>query len=153
MYAMHAAERTTLVDSAPEAPEAPVIPLRPRGESLATITRCAQTVLRELGAGLEPLFYARALSLQLQTTGQHFEREAWIDFRFRGSSLGRRRVDFLFEDLAIELVSGPRIEAEDVHRMRTIIHSAGLATGMLLCFTSEPLQLRLVRSRTVSAAR
>lgn len=147
IYATSSDLERTLVETEPKA-ETPLIALRPRGDTLTLFTRCAQTVMRELGAGLEPLFYARALALQLQAAGLRHERESWVDFRFRGSSLGRRRVDFVLEaEVAVELLAGPRIEPEDLQRLRSIVQAAGLSKGVALCFATEPLQLRLVRPR------
>ena len=126
---------------------APVIHFEPRGDPLARVTSSAQAVLRTLGAGLEPLFYARALALHLASAGLEFEREGWVELSFRGSSLGRRRIDFVLDALLVELVGGPRLDSQDVHRMRALLAASGKPNGVLLCFASDPLQLRLVKSR------
>jgi GxxExxY protein len=147
MYAVVPDLEKTLTEASDQAP---VIALKPQGDPLSLTARAARAVLRTLGPGLEPLFYARAMALQLQAAGARFERSASIDVRFRGSSLGHRRVDFLLDDLIVDLVGSPAIEGTDVARLRSTLMAARKQTGLLLCFAREPLQMRLVRLGAVS---
>ncbi len=70
-------------------------------ELTGKVIGAAKAVHAELGPGFEEVFYQRALAMELPAHGLEFEREVWMDVHYKGNKLGRKRVDFVIEEVVI----------------------------------------------------
>ena len=77
------------------------------------ILRCAVEVHKELGPYFMETTYQAALALELQAEGLSFARECWVDIFYKGRKVDKRRVDFLVEDVLVELKAKAVLEDKD----------------------------------------
>lgn len=102
-------------------------------------------VHKQIGNGFQEVIYQRALSIELSLAGIAHKREFIMPVYYRQQLIGRRRVDFLIEDiLAVELKAV--IQLEDVHLAQAInyLEAYNLEIGLLINFGSRSLQFKRV---------
>ena len=75
----------------------------PRSAATSKIIAAAQEVHKFLGPGYREIIYQRALALELQAHGMEFGREVWMDVVYKGRKIGKKRVDFIIEDVMVEI--------------------------------------------------
>jgi GxxExxY protein len=114
----------------------------PLSETTSRIIAAASTVHQLIGPGFEEVIYQRALALELQAQGLAFNREVWIDVLYRDVRVGRKRVDFLIEDIMVELKAWS--ELQDVHYVQALsyLKASGYKVGLLLNFGAPRLQIK-----------
>ena len=111
------------------------------------IIATAQQVHRELGPGYEERIYQRALALELPAQGLDFSREVWIEVLYKGQKVGRKRVDFIVEEVMVELKAKAEIEDVDVIQTLSYLKASGFQVGLLLNFGVKSLEIkRLINS-------
>lgn len=124
-----------------------VRPEYPHSEVTARIIAAARQVHRELGPGFEEVVYQRALALELQAHGLEFSREVWVDVHYKGRKVGRKRIDFVVEDVMVEVKAKAGLEDVDIVQALSYLKAAGLQVGLLLNFGGKALQIkRLIHS-------
>ena len=102
-------------------------------------------VHKQIGNGFQEVIYQRALSIELGLAGIEHKREFVMPVYYRQHLIGKRRVDFLIEDiLAVELKAVIRLE--DVHLAQAInyLEAYNLEIGLLINFGSRSLQFKRV---------
>src|ERR1041384_8420805 len=85
----------------------------PLSEVTARIIKVAREVHKELGPGFEEVFYQRALEIEFPTEALGCAREVWIDVLYKGTQLGRKRVDFVVEEVMVEIKAKTALEEVD----------------------------------------
>ena len=85
----------------------------PLSDVTARIIAATKEVHRTLGPGFEEVFYQRALAMELPGHDLEFEREVWIDVYYKGRKLGRKRVDFVIEEVMVEIKAKASLEDVD----------------------------------------
>jgi GxxExxY protein len=108
----------------------------------ARIIAVAKEVHRTLGPGFEEIFYQRALALELPGHGLEFEREVWIDVYYKGQKLGRKRVDFVIEEVMVEIKAKAILEDVDFVQALSYLKASGCKVGLLLNFGAKILEIR-----------
>jgi hypothetical protein len=108
----------------PKSPKAYVKAEYPLSDVTARIIAVAQEVYRTLGPGFEEVFYQRAMALEAPAQQLEFAREVWIEVRYKGRKLGRKRVDFVIDEVLVE------------------IKASGYKVGLLLNFGGDHLQVK-----------
>ncbi|OIN58158.1 GxxExxY protein [Arsenicibacter rosenii] len=114
-------------------------------ELTGRIIGCAMEVHKQIGNGFQEVIYQRALSIELDLAGIEHKREFVMPVYYRQQLIGKRRVDFLIEDiLAVELKAV--IQLEDVHLAQAInyLEAYNLEIGLLINFGSRSLQFKRV---------
>jgi GxxExxY protein len=106
------------------------------------IIAAAQHVLRELGPGFEERIYQRALALELYSLNLEFDREVWIDVYYRSRKVRRKRVDFIIEEVMVEIKAKSEIEKVDIIQTLSYLKAAGVEIGLLLNFGSSVLGIK-----------
>jgi GxxExxY protein len=115
----------------------------------AKVIGCAMEVHRTLGVGFLEVVYARALALELESSGVGFLREQEMPIIYKDKKIGERRVDFVVEGkimLEIKAVS----ELENLHlvQAKNYLEAANFEVGLLINFGSKSLQFkRLLNTR------
>jgi GxxExxY protein len=116
-----------------------ILPLRGPVDTCSRVLRCAQLVHRSLGPGLPDLLYARALGMELSAEHLAYERDAFLEVRYRGAIVGKRTVSFLLDELAVDVLAAPTSDLEEL-RLRAaslLVHRPG---GLALDFGRAWLQ-------------
>lgn len=123
-------------------------PEYPLSETTGKIIGAAKRVHGELGPGFEEVIYQRALALELSAQGLDFAREVWLDVYYRGQKVGRKRVDFIVEQVMVELKA--KVVLEDVDFVQTLsyLKASGYTVALLLNFGAKALEIkRIVNER------
>lgn len=84
----------------------------PLSEVTSRIIKAAKEVHSELGPGFQEVIYQRALALELPMHGLDFSREVWMDVHYRGTKVGRKRVDFIVDEVMVEIKAKVALEVE-----------------------------------------
>ena len=119
-----------------------VSPEYPLSELTGRVIAAAQQVHRELGPGYEERIYQRALELELPAHRLNFSREEWIIVRYKGQKIGRKRVDFIIEEVMVELKAKSEIENVDVIQTLSYLKASGFRVGLLLNIGAKSLEIK-----------
>ncbi|MBI2977016.1 MAG: GxxExxY protein [Chloroflexi bacterium] len=125
-----------------------VKPEYPHSALTAKIIAAAQEVHRTLGPGFEEVFYQRAMSKELQASGQEHAREVWIDVFYKGEKLGRKRVDFVIDVCMVETKAKAALEPVDFVQTLSYLKASGYEVGLLINFGGPKLEVkRLINTK------
>jgi GxxExxY protein len=96
---------------------------------------CMIEVHRELGPGFLESVYHRALELELADQGIGLESEKEIELRYRGRSIGTRRLDLVVEnELVVELKTVETLHRKHYAQVRPYLKAARKSVGLLANF-------------------
>lgn len=94
-----------------------------------------------LGNGFPEVIYQRALALELNTIGVHYEREFDMAIYYMNEKIGSRRVDFLVEQkISVELKALIKIEDGHLAQAMNYLEVYNLEIGLLINFGSKRLE-------------
>jgi GxxExxY protein len=128
-------------------PTGPVKSEYPASDTTSRIIAAAQQVHKELGPGFMEVIYQRALALEFPAHELEFSREVWIDVHYRGKRVGRKRVDFLVDDVLVEIKAKSEIEDVDLVQTLSYLKSSGKQVALLINFGAKSLGIkRLIHS-------
>ena len=118
----------------------------PLSSLTAQIIAAAQEVHHTLGPGFEEVIYQRALAKELQAWGLDYGREVWIDVLYKGTKVGRKRLDFVIGDgngdVVVEIKAKGQLEEVDFVQTLSYLKAAGYQVGLLINFGSKRLQIK-----------
>lgn len=117
-------------------------------ELTGKIINCAMTVHNELGNGFQEVIYQRALEIEMTDQGLSFSREHDMPIFYKKRPVGKRRVDFLVEEvIAVEIKA--LIELQDVHLAQAInyLEAYNLEIGLLINFGGKSLQFKRLTNK------
>jgi len=114
----------------------------PLSKITGKIIAAAKQAHAHLGPGYEEVIYQRALALELPSQGLEFEREVWIDVLYRDQKVGRKRVDFLVEEVMVEIKAKSAIEDVDIVQTLSYLKASGFEVGLLLNFGGKSLGIK-----------
>ena len=110
------------------------------------VIKAAQVVHHELGPGFREVIYQRALARELPLHGLVHEREVWIDVLYKGSRVGRKRVDFVIGDetgdIMLEIKAKGTLEEVDFVQALSYLKASGFRVGLLINFGSRRLEVK-----------
>jgi len=69
-----------------------------------------------------------------------------MDVVYKGEKIGKKRVDFLIEDVMVEIKAKGAIEDVDVIQTLSYLKASGLQVGLLFCAKTLGIK-RLIHSR------
>lgn len=114
----------------------------PLSDVTARIIAAATEVHRTLGPGFEEVIYQRALALELPVHNLEFGREVWIDVYYKGTKVGRKRVDFVIDEVMVEIKAKSALEDVDFVQTLSYLKASGYKVGLLLNFGARKLQIK-----------
>jgi GxxExxY protein len=114
----------------------------PLSDVTARIIAAATEVHRTLGPGFEEVIYQRALALELPAQDLEFSREVWIDVTYKGAKVGRKRVDFVIDEVMVEIKARSTLEDVDFVQALSYLKASGYKVGLLLNFGARKLQIK-----------
>jgi len=98
-------------------------------ELTSKIIACCIEVHKTLGPGFEEVIYQRALAKGFQSAGLAFGREVWIDVFYKGSKVGRKRVDFVVEEVMLEIKAKSMLDEIDFQQTHSYLLASGYPIG------------------------
>lgn len=113
-------------------------------ELTSRIIACAIEVHKTLGPGFEEVFYQRALERELSAAGIESSREVEIDVCYKGLKLSKKRVDFVIEDVLLEIKA--KAALEDVDKVQTLsyLKASGCPIGLLINFGGVEIEIKRI---------
>lgn len=118
----------------------------PLSELSAKAIKAMKVVHRELGPGFQEVIYQRALALEFPIHGLDFSREVWMDVRYRGEIVGKKRVDFIVSDKSgsfmLEIKAKAALEDVDFVQALSYLKASGYKVGLLVNFGAKQLEIR-----------
>jgi GxxExxY protein len=114
----------------------------PLSDVTARIIAAAKEVRRTLGPGFEEVIYQRALAVELPVHDLEFSREVWMDVTYKGVKVGRKRVDFLIDEVMVEIKAKAALEDVDFVQALSYLKASGYKVGLLLNFGASKLQIK-----------
>jgi GxxExxY protein len=110
------------------------------------IIGCAMKVHGALGSGFQEVIYQRALAVEFKKAELSFERELEMPIFYDGEHIGTRRVDFLVENVMVELKAIANLE--DVHLAQGLNYLAAykINKGLLINFGSRSIEVKRLRN-------
>lgn len=125
-----------------------VKPEYPMSDVTARIIAAAQEVHGVLGPGFEEVIYQRALARELPSHDLEFSREVWLNIHYKGEQMGKKRVDFVVEEVMVEIKAKSELDPEDFIQTLSYLKASGYMVGLLLNFGAPKLQIkRLIKSQ------
>lgn len=114
------------------------------------IIGCAMRVHSTLGNGFQEVIYQRALAIEMNREGLHFEREKEMEIFYREESIGTRRVDFFVEGIIMVEIKAI-IQLEDVHLAQAMnyLEAYKMQIGLLINFGAKSLQFKRVHNNSL----
>lgn len=100
-------------------------------------------VHKSLGNGFQEVIYQRALEIEMKVSGLRFNREFVMPIFYKGQRIGKRRVDFLVEDIiSVEIKAKPKLEG--IHFAQAINYPEiyNLEIGLLINFGEVSLNFK-----------
>lgn len=86
----------------------------PLSDVTARIIAAATEVHRTRGLGFEEVIYQRALARELPAHQLEFSREVWMDIRYKGEKVGSKRVDFVIDEVMVEIKAKALLEESEM---------------------------------------
>ena len=114
----------------------------PLSDVTARIIAAAKEVHRELGSGFEEVIYQRALARELPAHNLEFSREVWIDIHYKGEKVGRKRVDFIIDEVMVEIKAKAKLEPVDFVHTLSYLKASGYKVGLLFNFGAPKLEVK-----------
>src|SRR3990172_7511036 len=105
------------------------------------IVACLE-VHKNLGPGYEEIFYQRALAKELIALNLEYSREVWIDVHYKGIKLGRKRIDFVVNNVMLEVKAKSEFAPEDFVQTLSYLKASGYKTGLLVNFGVKKLEVK-----------
>ena len=121
-------------------------------ELTSKIIGCAMTVHKTLGNGFQEVIYQRALAIEMELAGIHFQREFEMPIFYREKQIGTRRVDFFVEEvISVELKAITKLE--DVHFAQAInyLEAYNIEIGLLINFGETSLNFKRLTNKKFKA--
>jgi GxxExxY protein len=118
----------------------------PLSELTGKTLAAAHEVHRVLGPGFREVIYQRALAKELPAHGVTFAREVWLEVRYKGEKVGRKRVDFIVGDdsgdVMVEVKAKTALEAVDFVQTLSYLKASGYKVGLLINFGARRLEAK-----------
>lgn len=109
------------------------------------IIGCTMEVHRFFGNCFQEVIYQREMAIEMADQGLEFSREHEMEIYYKGTNIGKRRVDFFVEEkIMVELKAV--IQLEGVHLAQAInyLEAYGMIIGLLINFGNTSLQFKRV---------
>ena len=116
----------------------------PLSDVTARIIAAATEVHHELGPGFEEVIYQRALARELPAHSLEYSREVWIDVHYKGEKVGSKRVDFVVDEVMVEIKAKAALEDVDFVQTLSYLKASGYQVALLLNFGTKQLQIKRI---------
>ena len=122
-------------------------------ELTSRIIGCAMTVHSILGNGFQEVIYQRALAIEFRLQGIPFEREKEMPIYYKEEYLGKRRVDFLVNEiLSVELKAASALTDSNLAQAINYLEAYDLEIGLLINFGAKSLEFKRLINKKFNQA-
>lgn len=113
------------------------------------IIGCAMKVHGKMGNGYREIIYQRCLEIEMRKIGLNFNRELEVNVYYEESIVGKRKVDFLVENVvSVELKAIAELDQENLNQALNHLEAYKKEVGLLINFGAKKLQFkRLINSK------
>ena len=109
------------------------------------IIGCAMKVHGVLGSGFQEVIYQRALAIEMDKQGLHYQREMEMTIYYEDIDIGTRRVDFFVEEvIMLELKALSKLDDSHLAQAMNYCQAYSLPVGLLINFGARSLQFKRV---------
>ncbi len=110
------------------------------------IIDAALEVHKNIGLGFGKQEYSRALAHELGLREIPFERKKRVKLSYKGSVAGEYNLDFVINDSIVIMVStDEQLAAVSESKLKSILRSVKLNTGIIVNFSKEILEIKTVK--------
>ena len=122
-------------------------------ELTSKIIGCAMTVHTILGNGFQEVIYQRALAIEFRLQGIPFEREKEMPIYYKEEYLGKRRVDFLVNEIvSVELKAATALTDSNLAQAINYLEAYDLEIGLLINFGAKSLEFKRLINKKFNQA-
>jgi GxxExxY protein len=108
----------------------------------------AMKVHAALGNGFQEVIYQRAMQIEMNDVGLHFEREFSMPVYYKNQQIGERRVDFFVEEkIMVELKAIIQLENVHLAQAKNYLEAYNVEIGLLLNFGSISIQFKRLQNQ------
>jgi GxxExxY protein len=117
-------------------------------EITSKIIGCAMEVHKALGNGFQEVIYQKALEIEMRFQGLHFSREHEMYIFYKDICIGKRRVDFLVEEvICVELKAITMLEPVHLAQAINYLEAYNLEIGLLINFGETKLKFHRLQNK------
>ena len=118
-------------------------------ELTGKIIGCAMEIHKTLGSGFPEIIYQRALEIEMLKLNINFEKEKEVKIFYKEDVIGKRRVDFIIEDVIfIETKAISKLEDKELNQGLNYLTAYKFEIGLLINFGANSLEFkRLINSK------
>ena len=116
----------------------------PLSEVTSRIIKAAKEVHKEHGPGFQEVIYQRSLALEFPVHNLDFSREVWIDVHYKGQKVGSKRVDFIVDEVLVEIKAKAALEDMDFVQTLSYLKASGYKVALLLNFGAKRLGIKRI---------
>jgi len=110
-------------------------------------------VYNEFDYGLLESIYAAALREELVRRGHHVDRERWVDVHYKGTLIGKQRIDLIVDDEVVVEVKATEILPRFANRqLLNYLAVARRRVGLILHFGPDAKFYRMVHTPKLQPA-
>lgn len=118
------------------------------------VNGCAMKVHNKLGNGFQEVIYQRCLAIELQGANIKSKREVNQEIFYDGIMLGKRRADFVIEDvLVVELKACFNLESAHLAQAKNYVVAYDFDIGLLINFGATSLQFKKIYNPIINKYR
>jgi GxxExxY protein len=122
-------------------------------ELTSRIIGCAMTVHSILGNGFQEVIYQRALAIEFRLQGIPFEREKEMPIYYKEEYLGKRRVDFLVNEIvSVELKAATALTDSNLAQAINYLEAYDLEISLLINFGAKSLEFKRLINKKFNQA-
>jgi GxxExxY protein len=105
-------------------------------------------VHKALGNGFQEVIYQKALEIEMGFQGLHFSREHEMYIFYKDICIGKRRVDFLVEEvICVELKAITMLEPVHLAQAINYLEAYNLEIGLLINFGETKLKFHRLQNK------
>lgn len=105
------------------------------------ISACIQ-VHTVLGPGYNEVIYQRALTRELWKRQLNHNREVWLDIYYDEIHIGKKRVDFVIEDVIVELKAKAQYDPQDFFQTISYLKGSKYILALLVNFGTNKVEVK-----------
>ncbi|MCZ7545369.1 MAG: GxxExxY protein [Anaerolineae bacterium] len=80
--------------------------------------------------------------MELEAAGLSYEREVWIFVAYKGREVGKPRVDFIIEDILVEIKAQSELEPVAFVQTLSYLKASGCKVGLLVNFGASKIEVK-----------
>ena len=114
----------------------------PQSQLTSKIIGACIQVHTVLGPGYNEVIYQRALAKELQKRQLDYSREVWLDIFYEGLMVGKKRVDFIVENIILELKARSEYEPRDFFQTISYLKASKYMLALLINFGTNKVEVK-----------